>query len=140
MSVRYPKLAAKYAYKDSEWLYLKQHAERVEQQRMSAERLAKVMLDSGIIPSCGLIPQFRVAAPVLRAGRHLDANGRQRRWEPFEPNEGDYWGALSNLSKLKPEELARFDIHTDKLILDVNGPSGDDFGTWVESLRQRGLM
>lgn len=140
MSSRYPKLVAKYGYKDSDWLHLKQQAERIEQQRLSAEHLAKVMLDSGIIPSCGLVPQFRVAAPVLRKGQHLDANGRQHTWEPFEPNEGDYWGALSNLGKLKPEELIRFDIHTDKLTLDVHGPPGDDFRAWIESLRQRGLM
>ena len=140
MSARYPKLVAKYGYKDSSWLYLKERAERFEQQRISAERLANVLLDSGLIPSCGLIPQFRVAAPVLRTGQHVDARGRQHTWQPFEPNEGDYWGALSNLGKLKAEELSKFDIHTDKLTLDIHGPPGDDFNAWIKSLKQRGLM
>jgi Protein of unknown function (DUF4240) len=141
MLARYPKLVAKYGFKDSDWLSSKEQAEKSERWRLSAEHFAKFLLDSGIIPSCGMIPPVRVVRRALREGRISDANGRQRTWEPIDLDEGDYWGASSNLEKLTPDELrSRAEIHSEKLKVDLNAPQSDDYGVWLESLRQRGLM
>jgi hypothetical protein len=141
MSARYPKLVAKYGFKDSEWLFLKERAEKAEQRRVSAERFAELLLDSGIIAPCGMIPPVRVIRRALREGRIVDANGRERTWEPFELDEGDYWAGVPRLQKFTPEELQhRGGIQSGKMKSDLNAPQSDDYSVWLESLRQRGLM
>jgi len=141
LSSRYPRLAAKYGFKDSDWLSEKHQAERIEQRRLSAERFAEWLLDSGIIPPCGLVPPPRIIKRAVREGRIVDANGRERTWEPFELDEGDYWAGVPILQKLTPEERQRrAGIHSEKLKSDLHAPPGDDYSVWIESLKQRALM
>jgi hypothetical protein len=141
MSARYPKLAAKYGHKDSDYLSEKRAAERVEKRRLSAERFAQLLLDSGIIAPSGWVPPVRVVRRALREGRIVDANGGERTWEPFELDEGDYWGAWRKLGEFTPEELElRGGIHSGKVKGDLHAPESDDYGVWLESLRQRGLL
>jgi hypothetical protein len=141
MAARYPKLAAKYGHKDSDYLAEKRQAERLEQRRLSAEQFAEWLLDSGIIPPCGAVPPPRIIKRAAREGRIVDASGRERTWEPFELDEGDYWAGVPLLQKFTPEELQRRGgIQSGKLKSDLNAPPGDDYGVWIQSLRQRGLM
>jgi len=139
LSERYPRLAAKYGFKDSDWLSEKRQQEKAERQTSAGERLANFILDSGIIPRCGMIPPPRVVRRVSRTGRSPEGADPQLTWEPFELDEGDYWAALRQIQKLV-ESRRRPWIHAAKLKGDVHGPPGDDFGEWIESLRARGLM
>jgi len=141
MSTRYPRLVAKYGYKDSDWLSGKEQQEKAEQRQLSGERIANLMLDAGIIPSCGSIPPLRVVARVFQVGHSPEGAGQHFTWEAFKLDEGDYWAAIAELEKSTAEELrSRPEIRADKLKLDVQGPPGDDFGEWIESLRARSLM
>ncbi len=140
MSKRFPKLVARYGYKDSSWLYLKVRYEKQESDENAADRLAELMLASGIIPSCGLIPPPRIVAAVLPSGHAPVSSGRDFQWEPFKLDEGHYWIATRLLRDLTPAHLAlRTDLQGKPISLDLSAPGINDFDGWLHSLRERGL-
>jgi hypothetical protein len=151
MSKRFPKLTVKYGYKDSEGSYDKRQAlqrnkkfgytqntgEESEQVRRT---LANLLMDSGIIPSCGFIPPLRVVASVLQQGRFISMAGKTCSWKPFKVEEGDYWLAVNKLERLTPKDVERRkDIVAAKIQLDIVTPTTDQYSEWLQSLRQRGL-
>jgi hypothetical protein len=79
MSKRYPRLAVKYGHKDSDHAVEKEHAARVEQKERAAAMVKQIMLE-GIIPSCGVIPPYRVVAKILRSGRSPELLNLDRTW------------------------------------------------------------
>jgi hypothetical protein len=151
MSKRFPKLTAKYGYKDSDWSYDKRQASRqnkrfgyvlkaAEEPKKMRGTLANLLLDSGIVPACGFIPPLRIVAGVLLQGQFIGTTGKPCSWKPFELDEGDYWLAVNKLEKLKPKDLERrADILAAKLQLDIGTPAGDQYSEWLQSLGQRGL-
>ena len=140
MSPRFPKLVAKYGYKDADWLGGKVRRDKRAKDEGMADRLATLMLEAGIIPSCGLIPPPRIVARVLRMGRAPESTGRQYTWEPYELDEGHYWIAAARLQGIRPEELrSRPDLQGVKLCLDVGTAEVNNFEDWTRTLKERGL-
>lgn len=140
MSVRFPRLVAKYNYKDSAWLCEKEREEKAVGRKLAAERLAALLLDSGIIPTCGLIPPLGIVRNVLRTGRSPEITGKHHSWEPFELAEEDYWGAVVMLEKPSPEDLKdRPAFGTRKFKHDTTPTSTNDFDAWIQTLKERGL-
>ena len=140
MSLRFPKLAAKYGYQDSHWLYLKEQLEKGDRDVQAADRLMALMLEAEIIPSCGLVPPPRIVAKVLRLGRAPESTGRQFAWEPYELDEGHYWIAVNRLQKIRPEALrSRPDLQGVKFNSDVGATGVNEFDDWIQTLRDRGL-
>ena len=72
MSSRFPKLAKKYGFKDSDWLNDKKCFDKRVRDEEMAGRLAVLLLEAGIIPTCGLIPPPRIVARVLQQGHAPD--------------------------------------------------------------------
>jgi Protein of unknown function (DUF4240) len=105
MSSRFPKLVAKYGYKDSDWFYLKEQEDRQKKTEQMDEIVKTIMLNAGIIPSCGLIPPVRIVAKILQTGKSPKSSGRNYSWEPFDFDENYYWNAVSQLEKATPIEL-----------------------------------
>ncbi len=140
MSSRFPKLAAKYEFKDSEWRDGKIRSDKRARDEEEAGRLAVRMLEAGIIPTCGLIPPPRIVARVLRDGHAPESTGRKLTWKPYELDEGRYWIAVGRLQNVRPEELAsRPDLLGIKLNLDVGAAGANDFDDWTRTIRARGL-
>ena len=133
LEARFPRLAARYGHKDANWEAERQNAVRREAEWVRAARLADLVLDSGIVPSCGLLPPFRVVAKVLRTGRSPSVTGKEYSWEPWELHEGDYWIVVSMLRKLTPEQMKRRpDLREGKVELDPERVPDDDYGLWLE--------
>ncbi len=151
MSKRFPKLTAKYGYEDSDGSCAKRQELRRRKrfgytldnsgkQGYVRRTLANLLLDSGIIPSCGLIPPLRIVAAVLQRGQFIGATGKPCSWKPFKLDEGDYWLAVNRLEKLTPKDLGRrTDILATKLHMDLATPPTDQYLEWLQSLEQRGL-
>ncbi|HEX3626116.1 MAG TPA: DUF4240 domain-containing protein [Verrucomicrobiae bacterium] len=149
---RLPRLAAEYGYTDPE----DSHAQREIAQRekkfsytldagkgpvAAGKTLPDLLLDSGIIPSSGYIPPFRVVAEVLKHGHFTGANGAACSWESFQLGEGDYWTAVNCFEKFRPKDLKhRKDIQGGKLQLDIKTPASGDYSEWLQSLKERGLV
>lgn len=148
---RLPRLAAKYGYTDPEDSYAQREISQREKkfsytldtgkgQLVVSKTLADLLLDSGIIPSSGFIPPFRVVAEVLKHGQFTGANGAACSWAGFQLDEGDYWTAATCLEKLRPKDLKhRKDIPGGKLQLDIKTPANGDYSEWLQSLEARGL-
>lgn len=151
MSKRFPKLTAKYGYKDSEGSWAKRLTSRhirrfgyilktAEEPKKMRRPLANLLLDSGIIPSCGFIPPLRIVAAVLQRGQFIGATGKSCSWKPLKLDEGDFWLAVNRLEKLTPKDLGRrTHILAAKLQLDTVSLASDQYPEWLQSLRQRGL-
>jgi hypothetical protein len=140
MSSRFPKLTAKYEFKDSDWLDGTVRSDKRARDEEKAGRLAVLMLEAGIIPTCGLIPPPRIIARLLRDGHAPESTGRKHTWEPCELDEGHYWIAVERLQKVRPEELtSRPDLLGIKLSLDVGAAGANDFEEWLQTIRARGI-
>lgn len=140
MSSRFPKLVAKYGYEDSDWLGGKIRKDKQASDGEKARRLAILMLEAGIIPSCGLIPPPRIVARVLRDGHAPESTGRKCTWEPCELNEWHFWIAVGRLEEARPEDLeSRPDLVGVKLSLDVGAAEVNDFEGWTRTIVARGL-
>jgi len=151
MSKRFPKLTAKYGYKDSEGSWDKRQASRhnrrfgytlktVEGPKRMRRPLANLLLDSGIIPSCGFIPPLRIVAAVLQQGQFIGATGKPCSWKPLKLDEEDYWLAVNKLERFTLKDIGhRTDILAAKLQLDIVTPASDQYSEWLQSLGQRGL-
>lgn len=105
--------------------------------------VADLILDAHIIPRCGLIPPFRVVAAVLRSGGGNRGMSPGCIWQPFELSEDEYLQAVERLEQFTPEDLRS--RHRDPCIAgeiqqDYSAPDTDHYLTWLESLRQRGLL
>jgi hypothetical protein len=105
--------------------------------------LADLILDAHLIPHCGLVPPFRVAASVLRSGGSDGGMSPGCIWEPFELREDDYWQAIAHLEQLTPDDLRS--RHRDPHIAgeiqqDYSAPETDDYIVWLDSLVQRGHL
>ncbi len=152
MSWRYPKLAAKYAYRDSDWTHLKKddtpsgkafnyRIGTIESQKNKTASLPEMLLDAGIIPQSGWIPPRNVLARVLMEGHFVHGTDRKTSWDPFELTEEQYWLTVSQLEKTAPEILARWpELKTQKLKHDHTIPRTDEFPAWILSLKIRGLV
>ncbi len=140
LSQRFPRLAAKYGYRDSDWLPEKERQEKAEKDYRSGQQLAISMLEAGIIPSCGLIPPPRIVAAVLRTGHAPASTGRKYDWEPTVLDEGHYWIATTILQNPSREMLgSRLDLEGVSLKVDTGAAGIDDFDHWIESLKARGF-
>jgi hypothetical protein len=140
MSTRFPRLVGRYNYKDSDWFCEKERQEKAARNKVAAEHLASLLLDSGIIPTCGLIPPLGIVRNVLRTGKSPEITGKHHTWQPFELEEEDYWGAAVLLEKLSPEDPKdRPDLRTRKFKHDTTSTKTDDFGSWIQTLKERGL-
>jgi Protein of unknown function (DUF4240) len=139
LSKRFPRLAAKYGHKDSDWSVEKEYAARLEKKEQRAAVIRRIMLE-GIIPSCGVIPPYRVVAKILRTGRSPESLHLHRTWERFDFDESAYWAAAFGLLKVSPAELnSRPDLRGVKLKIDHSAPRTDDFQDWMRTLGERGL-
>jgi hypothetical protein len=137
MSRRFPRLAVKYGHKDSDHAVAKEHAERMEQKERDAAMVRQIMLE-GIIPSCGVIPPYRVVAKILRSGRSPESLNLDRTWAPFEFGETHYFTAAFQLEKATPEELHRRpDLKGIQLKIDHRNPGTDEFEDWMRTLKDR---
>ena len=131
MSKRFPKLVAKYGYKDSDWIFVKVEQEKAAKDFEASFRLANLMIESGIISRNGLIPPVRVVRQILRTGKSPGGNGFT--WKPFElEDEGHFWHAVDQLEN-RSSAGPRFK-------LDVGAPDAADYEEWMESLKKRGLL
>jgi Protein of unknown function (DUF4240) len=140
MEQRYPRLTAKYGYKDADYEDLKKSAERGKERSDKISRVIQLLLDAQILPPSGIIPPFKVLAAALRRDRSDDLTGKSHSWEPVELTEGDYWLMAMRLEGLKPHELQRWPyLQVSKLKLDVTVPPIDDYSTWLQSIKTRGL-
>ena len=141
MSERFPRLAAKYGYKESDWLCLKVAEEKQAEAEVMGEKIKTILLEAGIIPSCGLIPPPRVVEEIIRAGKAPKSSGHELAWQPFDYDERYYWNAVAMLEKTKTTELkSRPDLKKVILKLDLNSLGAEQFEQWIESLRQRKLI
>jgi hypothetical protein len=139
LSRRLPRLAAKYGHKDSDYAVEKERAAKLEKKEQGAAVMRQIMLE-GIIPSCGVIPPYRVVAKVLRSGRSPESSNLHRTWAPFDFEETHYWTAAFQLEKIKPEELHfRPDLKGVQLKIDHRNPETDEFEDWMRTLKDRGM-
>ena len=102
-----------------------------------------LMLDAHMIPSCGLIPPFRVVAAVIRSGGSHCGMSPGCFWSPFELSEGEYSHAIARLESFTPNDLRG--RHRDPRIVgeiqpDYSAPDTDDYQTWLDSLVHRGHL
>lgn len=138
LEARFPKLAAKYSHEDANYKGEQERTARLEDAEARVARLADLLLDSGIVPSCGFVPPFRVVAKVLGTGRSPAATGREYSWEPFELYEGDFWNVVRHLEKLTPEQVRRRpDLREGKVQLDSETVANDDYALWLAAIRQK---
>lgn len=105
--------------------------------------LADLILDADIIPSCGLMPPFRVVAAVIRHGGGNSGMSPGCKWEPFELREEDFWKAVEKLERLTRGDLAsrhRVRQFSDELRPDYSAPDTDSYAIWLKSLVMRGHL
>jgi len=88
---RYPRLAAKYGWEKQDWSKQKEAHAKFLDHMAKGRQLAQLMLDAGIIPSCGLIPLPRIAREILHSGRSPFPAATVQTWHPFTLDEGHYW-------------------------------------------------
>ena len=140
MEDRYPKLTTKFGHRDADYAHLEAQAAKIREREEKARRLADLLLDAGIVPSCGKIPPFGVVARVFRTGHAPAAIGNSFSWEPFELAESDYWRMLRHLERPDAEQLNRRpNLRSVVMQLDPQRVPDDDYDRWLESLRARGL-
>jgi len=141
MSKRFPRLAAKYGHKDSDYAVEKERAAMLEKRKQVAAKLKTILLDGGIIPSSGVIPPYLVAAKTLRSGRSPGSSSIHQVWKTFDFDEGHYLTAAFELEKASPAELeCRPDLNGVRLKTDPSTPQTDDFEKWQHTLKERGLI
>jgi hypothetical protein len=141
LSGRFPRLAAKYDYKDADWFNEKEQEEKQVNAEEMGEKIKTILLESGIIPSCGLIPPPRIVAEILKTGQSPELSGRSYSWPPFEYDERFYWSAVAILEKTNTGEITtRPDLKGKQLRLDLNTAGAGQFDQWIESLKQRELI
>ena len=101
-----------------------------------------MLLDTGIIPSDGVIPPLPVVGAVIRNGYFIHSPELWFTWQPWELEQGQYYGALVVLEHLEAEDFKRMRLKIDrgKLLEDYTTPATDDYSDWLGSLRPRGLV
>jgi len=104
--------------------------------------VADLLLDARLIPRCGLIPPFRVAAAVFRSGGGNAGMSSGCTWEPFELSEDSYWQAVERLEQFRPDDLKS--RHRDPYIegeirADYSSPDTEDYSVWLDSILRRGF-
>jgi len=138
MEARLPKVTVRYGHKDSDHLIDRDRINEEKRNKARAAELSGLLLDSGIIPACGLVPPYRVVAKVLRTGRAPAVTGREYVWEPFELIDGDYWRTLEHLGQLKPEQLKHWpQLRSKEVRLDRTKTLSEDYDVWLESVKKR---
>jgi len=144
MTPRYPRLVAKYSYKDVEPGKLKELRRMRGEKQARTEDMNKRVRQSlllGIIPSSGLVPPPRIAQQVMATGKSPAASGLRHEWEPFVMEEGSFWSVLRELGGALPDDLKeRPDLHGKRITLDTQCSGIDDYDAWIHSLRERGLQ
>jgi hypothetical protein len=133
LSKKFPRLTAKFDYKDSSWFYLRDLQQKEEQKQKAAENLGDLLLRAQLIPRNGLIPPYRLLRPALQTGDARRLTGTAVTWEPFDLDEGVYWAAVVHLENLPPEKLALYPhLKTTNLRQDLktNAPT---FTHWFNS-------
>jgi hypothetical protein len=135
---RYPKLAAKFGHKDSSYTWQKDQAAREAAEHDQANIVVELSLAGRIIPSCGLIPPFRVLADALQKGVSPENN---HSWEPMELKEPVYWKAVLKLEESQPPaRTSRPDLQDVKIQQDLKSHGIVTFENWLASLGERGLL
>jgi hypothetical protein len=138
---RYPRLAAKYGWEKRDWTQEKKAHAKFLEHMAKGRSLAQLMLDTGIIPSCGLIPKPQIVREVLKSGRSPHPAASRQAWEPFEMDEGHYWIAARELRQASAEDLKnRPDLTSVTLTVDTEAPAATTYVEWLDSLRARGLL
>lgn len=137
MSKRFPRLAAKYRHKDSDYAVEKKHTAILGKRKQVVAKVKTIMLDGGIIPSCGVIPPYRVVAKTLRSGQSPGSSNIRQVWKIFDFDEGHYLTAAFELEKASPAELeCRPDLKGVRLKIDLSTPQTDDFEMWRRTLKE----
>lgn len=135
LSTKYPRLAAKFGHKDSDWYFLRDQAHQQAQKQFSIESLADLMLRAGLISPAGFIPSYKLLRAALNTGSAAPANGNPVTWPPFDLEEGVYWGAVIFLENLPPETLSAYPhIKAGQLKQDLIS-TAPDMATWLRSQR-----
>ena len=136
---RFPRLAAKYGHKDSNYSVEREYAARQHKKEQIAAVVKKIIID-GIIPSCGVIPPYRVVAKILRTGRSPESSNLHHTWEALDFDENHYWAAAFQLEKVSAAELnSRPELKGVQLKIDHSTPRIDEFENWMCTLKERGL-
>lgn len=139
MAKRFPRLVAKYRYKESDWISEKIRKEKAAKDWEEGRRLAELMIESGIISCTGLIPPARIVRNVLRTGKSPDPK-RRFSWEPFELDEGHFWQAVTHLeNKSSSDKTLRSQSDHPAFKLDVHAANAMTYSDWLQSLKNRGL-
>lgn len=138
---RYPRLAEKYGWEKRDWSKQKEvHAKFLDHMTKGRE-LAQLMLDTGIIPSCGFIPPPRILRAILPTGRSPFPDATVQTWQPFDLDEAHYWIAARELRQPSAEALKhRADLTGVTLAVDTEAPSATTYTEWLDSLKARGLV
>lgn len=141
MSERFPRLAAKYDYHDSDALGEKLQEEKQAEAETIGEKIKVILLEGGIIPSCGLIPPARVVEQILRTGRSPESSGREYTWQPFDYDERYYWSAVTKLEGTNTSRIkSRPDLKGTTLKLDLDSSGAENFDQWMQTLAKRDLL
>lgn len=135
---RFPKLAAKFGHKDSNYIWQKDRVAAEAAEDRLADTVVELSLMGHIIPSCGLIPPFSVLADVLRKGVSPENN---HSWEPLELKEPIYWKVVLKLEESPPPARAsRPDLQGVKIKQDLKAHGVATFEQWLISIKSRGLL
>ena len=140
MTPRFPRLVAKYNYKDTDPEVLKERRCRQAKDEEISEWVTKIMLNA-VIPKSGLVPPPRIVKQILATGKAPESSGLHYEWEPFELNEGNFWKALTRLKGVSLDDLkTRPDLKGKPITLDTSSSSINDYEHWIKSLKERGLQ
>jgi hypothetical protein len=152
LSKKFPRLAAKYGHKDSNYEADRQRAREARKKFPFTVReaagpkhvrgsFAELLIAAGLVASSGYIPPLPVVAEVIRTGIAPPESGRKCSWEPFEMDEGRYWAAVLELEGLKPRKIAKLNLDegVEKLRQDFATPPSSKYGDWLRSLSDRGM-
>jgi hypothetical protein len=105
--------------------------------------LADLVLDSIVIPPCGLIPPYKVLRSVLRTGGASAGMSPGCIWQPFELSEAEYWQIVEKLASFTAEDVSmrhRNPQITGEIRPDYGAPEMEDYQVWLESLVNRGFL
>ncbi len=136
----YPRLAAKYGWRERDWSADKKRYEKLAQDEDTGRQVAELLLDAGIIPSCGLIPPPRIALEVIRSGQSPAPSAQTTTWQPLDLDEGHYWIAVRHLHQRAAAALLRRpDLAGVSIAVDTQAGTATTYSDWVDSLRTRAL-
>jgi hypothetical protein len=133
LSKKFPRLAAKFDFRDSSWFDLRDEQQKAAAKQTAAESLARLLLLHQLIPSSGLIPPFKHLHEVLKTGDARALTGRALTWETIDLEEGLYWATVAHLEGMPTQDLAPYPhITSTKLTHDFK-INAANFADWYKA-------